>query len=64
MTRLHTYVVATDLGLAPNSFHGVCTLAVCKPKIRRTSRVGDWILGTGSKTRGRQGRVVYAMQVA
>ena len=64
MTRLHTYVVATDLGLAPNPFHGVCTLAVCKPVIRRTASVGDWILGTGSKTRGHQGRAVYAMQVA
>ena len=64
MTRLHTYVVATDLGLAPNPFQGVCTLAVCKPMIRRTARVGDWILGTGSKTRGHQGRAVYAMQVA
>ena len=64
MTRLHTYVVATDLGLAPNPFHGVCTLAVCKPVIRRTARVGDWILGTGSKARGHRGRAVYAMQVA
>ncbi len=64
MTRLHTYVVATDLGVAPNPFHGVCSLAVCKPVIRRTARVGDWILGTGSKTRGHQGRAVYAMQVA
>ena len=64
MTRLYTYVVATDLGLAPNPFQGVCTLAVCKPMIRRTARVGDWILGTGSKTRGHQGRAVYAMQVA
>ncbi len=64
MTRLHTYVVAIDSGLAPNPFHGICTLAVCKPKIRCTARVGDWILGTGSKTRGHQGRAVYAMQVA
>ena len=64
MTRLHTYVVVTDLGIAPNPFHGVCTLAVCKPVIRRTARVGDWILGTGSKARGLQGRAVYAMQVA
>lgn len=64
MTRLHTYVVVTDLGIAPNPFHGVCTLAVCKPVIRRTARVGDWILGTGSKARGLQGCAVYAMQVA
>ena len=64
MIRLHTYVVATDLGLAPNPFHSVCTLAVCKPVIRRTARVGDWILGMGSKARGNRGRAVYAMQVA
>ena len=62
-TRLHTHVVATDLGLASNPFHGVCTLAVCKPVILRTARVGDWILGTGSKARGCRGCAVHAMQV-
>ena len=61
--KLHSYVVARDFGFAPNPFFGVCTLATCKPKIRGAARIGDWILGTGSKQRGREKHVVYAMRV-
>lgn len=60
---LYSYVVARDFGFAPNPFHGVCTLATCKPNIRRVAQVNDWVLGTGSKARKRQRRVVYAMRV-
>ncbi len=61
--RLYTYVVARDYGFAPNPFHGVCTLAACKPEIRRTAQIDDWIVGTGSKPNGLEGRLVYAMRV-
>src|SRR5712671_5339411 len=33
--RLYSYVVARDFGFAPNPFFGVCTLATCKPDIRK-----------------------------
>ncbi|MBC6697349.1 Nmad2 family putative nucleotide modification protein [Hymenobacter puniceus] len=46
---LYSYVLRFDTGDAPNPYGGVCTLAVCKPAIRRTAQIGDWILGTGSK---------------
>lgn len=46
--RLFSYVVRFDSGFAPNPFYGYCTLATCKPPIRRTALVGDWIIGTGS----------------
>ncbi len=62
--RLHSYVVARDYGFAPNPFFGVCTLATCKPKIRSVAEVGDWVVGTGSKRRGRDKHIVYAMRVA
>ena len=69
--RLYSYVVAIDDGAAPNPFGGVCTLAICKPTIRKGAVVGDWILGTGSKrTKLKDGftynlgsHVVYAMRV-
>ena len=61
--RLHSYVVAIDDGFAPNPFYGYCTLATCKPKIRRYAKIGDWILGTGPKRKNRQGSLVYAMRV-
>jgi hypothetical protein len=55
--------VRRDYGFAPNPFCGWCTLATCKPQIRSTAQPGDWILGTGSKAYGLDGRIVYAMRV-
>lgn len=65
MTSIHSYVVRYDSGFAPNPFYGYCTLATCKPRIRKSAKVGDWLVGSGSgdqKVR-RGGHLVYAMQV-
>ena len=32
---VYEYVMTSDSGFAPNPFHGACTLACCKPKIRK-----------------------------
>ena len=63
--RLHTYVVRYDSGFAPNPFFGFCTLATCKPDIRRSAQLGDWVVGTGSadKTVNRGGFLVYLMRI-
>jgi hypothetical protein len=60
-----SYVVEHDYGLAPNPFGGYCTLAVCKPAIRKNKNLelGDWIIGTGSKKLSRLNHLIYAMQV-
>lgn len=65
MTRLFSYVVRYDSGFAPNPFYGTCTLATCKPPIRKSAQIGDWILGCGSNTKPirRGGHLVYAMRV-
>ena len=63
MPRLYTYIVRHDIGFAPNPFYGVCTLATCKPGIRGKARIGDWVVGVGSKQKGQQGRLVFAMRV-
>ena len=63
MARLYSYIVRYDTGFAPNPFHGYCTLASCKHRIRGAADVGDWIIGTGSKSRQRDGYLVYAMRV-
>ena len=62
--KLYSYVVARDYGFAPNPFFGACTLATCKPIIRRKAQIGDWIVGTGSATKGCRDHLVYAMRVA
>lgn len=61
---LYSYVVARDYGFAPNPFYNACTLATCKPLIRRYANIGDWIVGTGSKRKDLENHLVFAMQVA
>lgn len=65
MARIHSYVVRYDSGFAPNPFYGYCTLATCKPDIRKAAQPGDWVIGSGSSDRTvrRGGHLVYAMQV-
>lgn len=59
--RVFSYIVRHDGGYAPNPFHGVCTLACCKPKIRSSAKRGDLILGLTGKGKGY--RLVYGMLV-
>jgi hypothetical protein len=64
---LYSYVLRFDTGDAPNPYGGVCTLTICKPAIRRTAQVGDWIIGTGSRhspVGDIAGYLVYAMKVS
>lgn len=37
-----------DSGFAPNPYHGRLTLATCKPGIRLTKKVGEWVAGFAS----------------
>jgi hypothetical protein len=59
--RLFTYKVAFDGGSAPNPFHGVCTLAICKPKIRSVAALGDLVVGLAPAPD--ESRIVYCMVV-
>lgn len=63
--RLFAYVVRYDSGFAPNPFYGFCTLATCKPDIRKSAAKGDWIVGTGSAAKkvNRGGHLVHLMRV-
>lgn len=66
MASLYSYTIPIDDGAAPNPFGGMCTLAICKPVIRRTAEKSDWIVGLGSRqapSGDLSGRVVYAMRV-
>lgn len=63
MPSTYLYVVDRDFGFAPNPFHGYCTLATCKPVIRRTAAIGDWVIGMGGSRLCATGRCIFAMQV-
>lgn len=60
----YSYKMVRDYGFAPNPFHGFCTLANCKPTIRKGAQINDWIIGTGSKGMGYINRLIYIMQVS
>ena len=55
------YTVKYDDGFAPNPFHGVCSLATCKPDIRRSANLGDLVIGKAAAPNGR--RLVLVMEV-
>jgi len=59
--KLYSYIVKHDTGFAPNPFYGYCTLACCKPIIRRKAEEGDWIVGLTPKSAGNE--IVYFMRV-
>src|SRR5947209_17026129 len=61
--RVFRYVLVYDTGFAPCYNDGICTLACCKPRIRRSAAVGDWVLGFASRPRG-EARLLYAMRTS
>jgi hypothetical protein len=56
-----SYILKYDSGFAPNPFGGFCTLACCKPVIRKNASIGDWVMGTTPSPDA--GRLTYMMQI-
>lgn len=61
MARGFSYIITRDFGFAPNPFHGVLTLATCKPKIRKAAHVGDYLIGNSNKANGN--KLIYMAKV-
>lgn len=62
---LYVYSITRDFGFAPNPFHGICTLATCKPRIRKAAKVGDWIIGVGgAKLTPAARKCIFIMKVS
>lgn len=59
--KIYRYVVKYDTGVAPNVDGGICTLALCKPRIRRCAKVNSWVVGLWPAPNRK--RVTYVMQV-
>ncbi len=59
-----SYVITRDYGFAPNPFGQYCTLATCKPGIRRWASSGDWVIALGSARHSLQGALVCLMRVS
>lgn len=56
------YIVARDFGFAPNPFGGYCTLATCKPRIRKSAQIGNVIIGLSPRKTGN--KLIYAMRIS
>ena len=61
MARGFSYIITRDFGFAPNPFHGVLTLATCKPRIRKVAQIGDYLIGNSNKAAGN--KLIYMAQV-
>lgn len=62
MAKAYSYIVARDYGFAPNPFFGVLTLATCKPGIRYSAEIGDFIIGNANKAHGN--KLIYMAKVS
>jgi hypothetical protein len=71
--KVYSYVIKHDTGFAPNPFHGICTLACCKPRIRKNigkifkeqeEEYDFWVVGISSMNRGEDGhKLVFLMRI-
>ena len=66
--KLYSYKVVSDNGYAPNPSGGICTLAYCKPGLRRSAQPGDYVIGLAGLEYRRRAAVdwpliIYAMRV-
>src|SRR5579884_3196014 len=62
--RVFAYKIARDYGFAPNPFHGLCTLATCKPQIRTSAKTGDIIVGCGCTGNSLADKVICILRVS
>lgn len=62
--KLYSYVIPRDYGFAPNPYFNYCTLATCKPVIRRVAHIGDWLAAYGAAASAQHGKLVYIMQIS
>jgi hypothetical protein len=63
MAKIFSYKLSRDYGFAPNPYHGICSLATCKPQIRSSAQIGDLVIGCGSITLGFNECIIFAMRV-
>ena len=62
MENFYFYKMTTHSGGAPCVENGMLSLAICKPRIRRTARGGDIIIGFGGKKLGE--KLIYVAKIS
>jgi len=63
-SEIFVYKMTTDNGGAPCVTDNLLSLCICKPRIRKSAKVGDWIIGLGGKSISElRGRLIYLAKV-
>lgn len=61
---IYAYKLTCDNGGAPCIFRNLLSLSICKPRIRTSAQIGDWVLGFGGKSNPQlRGRLIYVAQI-
>tara|TARA_R110001599_G_scaffold181261_1_gene374025 strand:+ start:4039 stop:4701 length:663 start_codon:yes stop_codon:yes gene_type:complete len=62
--KLFIYPIPRDLGFAPNPFHSYCTLATCKPRMRKSAKINDWVMGlAAANAKEKKHHCIFLMKV-
>lgn len=62
---IYSYILKSDSGFAPNINGEVLTLALCKPRIRKSAKVGDYLIAfNGCEDKQKNGdRIMYIAKI-
>jgi hypothetical protein len=63
MTKFYFYKLTVDDGAAPCVQDGLLTLAICKPMIRSSADVGDYVFGFAANSLWADNRLIYVARV-
>jgi len=63
MNNIYFYKLTADNGGAPYVRYGLLSLAICKPKIRKTAKEGDLIFGFAANSLHLDNRLLYVARV-
>jgi hypothetical protein len=60
---IYVYKCVVDDGTAPCVSGGLLSMTVCKPKVRASAKIGDYVLAFGTNAPPAPNRLVYAARI-
>jgi hypothetical protein len=63
MSKIYFYKLTADNGGAPCVANDLLSLAICKPRIRKTAEIGDLIFGFAANSLNPDNRLIYVARV-
>ncbi len=63
MSNIYVYKCVVDDGTAPCIDRSLLSMTVCKPKVRTSAKIGDFVLAFGTNAQPAPNRLVYAAKI-